>query len=150
MSLDSNVLIDAVDRADRRHPRAVELLARAAHADCVLSIQSLAEFYHVVTRKGLAPRNEATAQVEDMLTSFTTRAHDAAALRAAIGIVTEHRIGFWDAMLCATVQGAGCEVLLSEDLQDGRALGGLHIVDPFDPSNDRLVDLVLPRLEVGP
>lgn len=149
VSLDSNVLVYTADRQDRRHRRAVELLARAVRGDCVLSIQSIAEFYHVVTRKSLASTEEAEAQVEDMLASFAWRSHDAESLRRAISLARQHSVGFWDAMLCATVAGAGCEVLLSEDLQDGRELDGLHIVDPFESANDRLVDLVLPRVDLA-
>jgi predicted nucleic acid-binding protein len=150
VSLDSNVLVYTVDRQDRRHARAVELLARAVRGDCVLSIQSVAEFYHVVTRKHLASTDEAAAQVEDMLASFPWQSQDAESLQRAISLARQHSISFWDAMLCATVQGAGCEILLSEDLQDGRQLDGLQIVDPFAPANDRLVDLFLPRPEAEP
>ena len=41
---------------------------------------------------------------------------------------------------------AGCRVLLSEDFQDGRDLGGLLFVNPFDPANRQLLDLALPQL----
>jgi predicted nucleic acid-binding protein len=55
-------------------------------------------------------------------------------------------VPFFDAMLWATVKAAGCRVLLTEDLQDGRGLEGVRFVNPFDPANNSLVDLVLPPL----
>ena len=45
--------------------------------------------------------------------------------------VEEHRLSFWDAMLWATVRQSGCSAIPSEDMQDGRRLGGVEIVNPF-------------------
>ncbi len=49
-------------------------------------------------------------------------------------------------MLWATARRAGCRLLLSEDFQDGRDLGGVLFLNPFDPANRRLLDLALPEL----
>ena len=38
-------------------------------------------------------------------------------------------------MLWATAKRAGCRMLFSEDLQDGRRLGDVLFVNPFDPAN---------------
>jgi predicted nucleic acid-binding protein len=80
------------------------------------------------------------------------RAFDHAAAQAvdlddAMGAVVDHRMSFWDAMLWATARRAGCEVIFSEDMQDGRNLDGVRFVDPFKPENRQLVDLILPPLE---
>lgn len=149
MSFDSNVLVYTLDVDDRRHERAAELILRASKADCVLALQSLGELYHVVTRKRLASVEVVAGHVEDLLATFPTVAYDTAALRLAVATNRRHGLPFWDAMLVATVRGAGCDVLLTEDLQDGRDLEGLRILDPFAAGNERLVDLVLPRLEVA-
>jgi predicted nucleic acid-binding protein len=58
--------------------------------------------------------------------------------------VRDHRIAFWDAMLCATASRAGLHYLLSEDMQDGRRFGALTIVNPFRPENAALIDRILP------
>ncbi|MEJ0071427.1 MAG: hypothetical protein WDO24_24820 [Pseudomonadota bacterium] len=34
--------------------------------------------------------------------------------------------------------------LISEDFQDGRTLDGVRFVNPFNPTNDELVDTILP------
>jgi predicted nucleic acid-binding protein len=146
VSFDSNVLVYMADRSDRRHARAVDLLARAAQADCVLALQSLGEFFHATTRKRLLPAAEAEATVADWAEIFPLAAADHAALTLALRTVREHRLAFWDALLWATVRRAGCRVLLSEDFQDGRELDGVRVVDPFLPDNEALVDLVLPPL----
>jgi predicted nucleic acid-binding protein len=55
-SLDTNILVYAADlAAGERHERALEILDRAVRRDCVLTLQALAEFFHVTTRKQLRP-----------------------------------------------------------------------------------------------
>ena len=147
LSFDSNVLVYTADRQDHRHARAVEVVARAVLADCVLSVQSVAEFYHVVTRKRMVPAGEAQAQVDDMLGSFPGISYDSAALRDAIIAARHHGLAFWDAMLWATARRAGCRLLISEDGHDGRSLEGVTFVNPFNAANAKLLGLALPPLE---
>ncbi len=150
VSFDSNVLIYAADQNDRRQGRAIEVLDRAAGGAGLLSLQALAEFFHVVTRKRIAPGALAEAQVEDWMTIYPVRRPDLESFREAIGVARRHAIPFWDAMLWATVKAAGCRFLLTEDLQDGRDLEGVRFVNPFDPANDAVVDLILPKLSLSP
>ena len=45
-SVDTNILVYAADaKAGAKHERAVALLHAAAGADCVLTVQALAEFF---------------------------------------------------------------------------------------------------------
>ncbi|WP_404325563.1 hypothetical protein [Aerophototrophica crusticola] len=53
-------------------------------------------------------------------------------------------MSIFDAQVWATVRRAGCTHLLTEDFQDGRSLGGITFVNPFDPANAALVDGLLP------
>jgi predicted nucleic acid-binding protein len=63
----------------------------------------------------------------------------------ALDLVRDHRLAFWDALMCATANRAGLNYLLSEDMQDGGRVGGLTIVNPFRPENAALIDRILPR-----
>ena len=60
--------------------------------------------------------------------------------------VTNFGLSFWDGMLWATANRAGCRMLFSEDLEDGRRLDGVLFCNPFVPENQKLVDLALPEL----
>ena len=131
-SLDTNILVHAVDRdSGDRHEQSRELLARAAKRDCVLTVQALAEFFHATTRKKLLQTSLASAFVRDWLDVFHIAPADAAALVAAMDAVEEHRLSFWDAMIWATARRNGCSALVSEDMQDGRRLGGVEFINPF-------------------
>ena len=145
LSLDANILVYFVDiDAGQRHEQALDLISRAARADCILALQSLGELFHVATRKGkLSPPIAATA-VERLRATFSVAAADLGSLSTALSAVLDHGLSFWDAMLWATVQQAGCDLLLTEDFQDGRKLGRVTFVNPFAPANQALLDRALP------
>ena len=145
VSLDTNVLVYAANAdAGPRYVRAVELIDRALRADCVLTLQSLGEFFNVATRKYRLPPAEAQVFVDAWRDAFPVHAADEETLVEAIEAVTRHHLSFWDAMLWATVRRAGCRLLLSEDLQDGWRQGGVTVVNPFEPANAALLDAALP------
>lgn len=143
-SLDTNVLVYALDvEAGARHAIARTLVDRANLVDSVLTLQALGELFHVLTRKLRQPAAIARSDVARLQQAFPVVAADEACLSQAMDAVAKHSLSFWDAMLWATVHEAGCEVLLSEDLQNGRTLGGVSILNPFDPANDeQLADLL--------
>lgn len=133
-TLDTNILVYAVDReAGTRHDGAKDIVARAAFRNCLLSVQSLAEFFHATTRKRLLEPQGARAFVRDWLAVFDTYQADPTSLADAMELSAEHRMSFWDAMLWAAARQAGCAVLLSEDMQHGFQLRGVRVVDPFRP-----------------
>ena len=131
-SLDANVLVYAADlAAGERHERALDILDRAVRRDCVLTLQALAEFFHVTTRKSMAARAEAAAQLRDWTTEFPTISADSGALWTALEFTAHGRFGWWDALLLATAERHGCNFVLSENMQDGARFGGVTILDPF-------------------
>jgi predicted nucleic acid-binding protein len=131
-SLDTNILVYAADlAAGERHNRALDIIDRAVRRNCVLTLQALAEFFHVTTRKRIVARAEAAAQLRDWTTEFTTISADTAALWTALEFTVGGRFGWWDALLLATAERHGCGIVLSEDMQDGARFGGVTVVDPF-------------------
>jgi predicted nucleic acid-binding protein len=52
-------------------------------------------------------------------------------VKAALEICARHNLSYWDSAIIAAAQALGCEQLLSEDLQHGRHIGSLLIVNPF-------------------
>jgi predicted nucleic acid-binding protein len=146
LTFDSNILVYTLSRADPRHAAAASLLARATRADCVQTLQSLAECFRVITTKLRLDPRQARAEIDGFRTAFPVCTADEDDLDRAMRAVEGHNLSFWDAMLWATARRAGCRLLLSEDFQDGRDLGGVLFLNPFDPANRRLLDLALPEL----
>lgn len=132
LSLDTNILVYAMDRdAGERHVLASEIVDRAVESDCILTLQSLCEFYAAVTGKGKMPRKEAEAQINDWLELFPVASATPKSLSKALKAVVEHGLSFWDALIWAVVTEAGVTLLLSEDFQHTRVLEGVQFCNPF-------------------
>jgi predicted nucleic acid-binding protein len=146
LTIDSNILIYAADAgAGAKQHQAIATLERAAHGDCVLTLQALGEFYNVASR-GRVSSGAPEAVISRWRKIFPIHAAAEATLDQALSAVREHRLQFWDAILWATAREAGCRLLLSEDFQDGRELDGVRFVNPFNPANAALIDSALPPL----
>jgi predicted nucleic acid-binding protein len=50
-----------------------------------------------------------------------------------------YRYSWWDCLLLASAVDLGCTHFLSDDLQDGQAIEGLTIVDPFAHSPEQIL-----------
>lgn len=74
---------------------------------------------------------DAKSQIDDWLRLFPTVAASAVALRSALAHAVEGRLSFWDAMLLATADEAGCALVLSENMHDGMRFGNLTVRNPF-------------------
>jgi predicted nucleic acid-binding protein len=146
VTFDTNVLVYTLRTPDNPYLAvAADLVDRAAHGkSAVLLLQSLTEFSYVAIRKlrmDIASIQERVAALRDVAPVHAASEDD---LPFALNLVRDHRINFWDALMCATASRAGLDYLFSEDLQDGRRFGGLTIVNPFRPENAALIDRVLP------
>ncbi|MEE9545468.1 MAG: hypothetical protein V3V55_07755 [Rhodospirillales bacterium] len=84
--------------------------------------------------RGSRPRPRRLPQVRDWLDLFPTAAAGSDALRVALRAVEDRRFSFWDGMLLATAEAAGCRAVLSEDMEDGARLGSAVVRDPFKGS----------------
>lgn len=143
--VDSNVLIYRVDRGQpEKQARAQRVFAALWRRQTGrVSTQVLNEFYSVVTRKLAVPvpREQARREIQ-LLHTWRPVPSDEDLYDRAWRI--EDRFGFswWDALIVAAAQVAGCRYLLTEDLQDGQELDGLRIVDPFrhEPATFGIVD----------
>jgi len=133
--VDANVLVYAFDSsAGRKQQAAEKLLERLweGTTGCI-SVQVLQEFFVTVTREVAKPLplEDATARVREFATwkVFAPAAND---VLAAIGLQTQTKIGFWDAMIVIAASESGCDVLWTEDLSDGQLLRGVRVRNPFD------------------
>ena len=132
--VDTNVLVYGRDTLHAtKHARATEWIADLwERREGRLSVQVLQEYYVTTTRK-LRPglhAEDARADIVD-LTAWGPVQIDAQALASAWSIEDRFGLSFWDALIVASAHVAGCQTLLTEDLQHGMDLDGVRIVDPF-------------------
>ncbi len=132
-ALDTNILVYFVDDlSPSKQERARHVVARAvACGRCVLSVQSVGEFFTTATRKRLVEPGPAAQRARDLMRLFSVAEPAAADAGMALDLAAAGRSSYWDGLLLATVGRAGCAVLLSEDMQDGATLAGVTVRNPF-------------------
>ena len=146
VTFDSNLLVYAilpgpVDKSER----ARELILRSLQGgECLLLLQTLAEFTNVAIGKGAIPPREVQAIIDLWRAALPVHAAEPDDLATALEAVRRHRFAFWDAMMWATAHRLGVRYLLTEDMQDGFVLDGVSFLNPFLAANDDLIDEILP------
>jgi predicted nucleic acid-binding protein len=77
---------------------------------------------HFYRNSAIAAVHRLFAQVRPLTAPIHGRAMD---------LARDQSLSFYDALMVAAALDADCDVLFSEDLQHGRAFGGLEVVNPF-------------------
>lgn len=129
--IDTNVWVYAhlKSAGDSRHGLA---LARIENeADAVISPQVVAEYYAVMLRNA-RPDGWIQTNLRAIFARTRLQPANAAVLDAALSMRNRYGFSFWDCQIAAAALVAGCDTLLSEDLQHGQVLEDrLRVVNPF-------------------
>jgi predicted nucleic acid-binding protein len=126
--LDTNVLVYAFSREDRRQVKALALLADGG----LVSVQVLNEFVSVSRRKtGYAwdeidRQRAAIRKLLEPPIALTSILHE-----QAVRLAQKTGYDIYDALILAAALQARCPLLYSEDMQDGRVIEGMTIRNPF-------------------
>ena len=130
--LDTNLLIYAQTSDDKAATARQAILAGG-----VISVQVLNEFAAVLRRKFNRDWDEIAEAVADVRTTLDpVRPIGMETHVAAVDLARQHGFGFYDSLIVASALEAGCDTLLTEDLQAGRRVQGLTIVNPFVTAAD--------------
>src|SRR5262249_59783605 len=121
------------------------VLRRLPARTALLPAQALGELYNVLIRKAGYAMADARARLVGWSMSYPTADTTRSALIAAADLATVHRLGIWDSIMIAVAAENGCQLLLSEDLQDGFTWSGLTIVNPFAVVPHPLLAALLPE-----
>lgn len=131
--LDTSVLLYSISTAPEERAKQRRALALLDQDDIALSVQVLQEFYVQATRPNRPdplPHNTAAGLISAW-TRFRVQPNNLQILAAALQIKAAHGLSYWDSAIVAAAQALGCEMLLSEDMQDRRQVGAVTIVNPF-------------------
>ena len=124
---DTNILVYALS-ADPKRTRAQQLLDGGG----VVSVQVLNELTNVLCKKLRRTWPEIEAALDDLCdlleppTPLSVATH-----QSARWLARDHGFGFYDALIVAAAIEAGCDTLFSEDMQNGRRIASVGIVNPF-------------------
>ena len=129
--IDTNILVYAHDTtSSRKQAIAIELIDRLSAARTGrLSTQVLLEFFATARKAGLTPA--IAADIVDDFSRWSVYTPTGADVSAATRLSIKQTVSIWDALILTSAMRSGCDVLWSEDLQDGRYLGSLRVQNPF-------------------
>ena len=131
--LDTNVLVYAYDYTNPEKRRvARRLLEEAIAGKHVISTHVLTEFAAAMLHK-VTPRADPKllAEALDVLAPIRLIIADAEVVRRAITARTAYGLHFFDGMIVAAAERAGCDCILSEDFNTGQSYFGITAENPF-------------------
>lgn len=125
---DTNVLLYLLSADAAKADRAEQVIAQGG----IISVQVLNEFASVASRK----LKMSYAEIRDFLTTMrsmvaveplSVQTHE-----SALVLAERYGFAFYDALIVAAALLAGCQILYSEDLQDGHYIENRLLVrNPF-------------------
>lgn len=132
--VDTNVFVYAITGDDPVRSSLAEELVRELmlRRRMRTSTQVLQELYVTLTRKGATPLSPAQAvRYIDQIAAWPVTTTDFRSIRRAIDLSVDSMLSFWDALILVAASNCGARTLFSEDLQAGRKLLGVEVVNPF-------------------
>jgi predicted nucleic acid-binding protein len=131
--VDTNVLLYAISTVRSEGAKADRARALLAARDLRLSVQVLQEFYVQATQES---REDALSHEEAHGLLVTFSRFPALSITTALMLAaTETRrrfgISYWDAAIIEAARASGCDVVLSEDLDEGTDYEGVTVENPF-------------------
>ena len=134
--VDTNVLVYAFDTTDpKKHLVSNSLITNlVSEGRLCISVQVVHEFYSVLTKPSRPFRvshEQAARVVSELIESASVISLTPEMTLSALAVVKVHCISFWDALIWAAAKHSNCQVIYSEDFQNGRLLDGIRYVNPF-------------------
>lgn len=133
--LDTNILVYSFDSsAPAKQQIARQLIETALSSQMgVVSSQVVQEFLNVAQRKFAKPMSvtEARTYLNNVLLPLCQHFPSINLYDKALLLREETGYSFYDSLIVASAIEMGCKTLLSEDMQDGRIIHNLTILNPF-------------------
>jgi len=131
--VDTNVLLYSISRDPSERRKAARAAEVLAVGDLALSVQVLQEFYVQATRASRPDplTHEQAAALVESFTRFVVVDVTIEIMLAAIASRERFQLSYWDAAILEAARAIGCDVLLSEDLNDGQDYDGVRVINPF-------------------
>lgn len=131
--VDTNVLLYAISTVADEVVKAETAREILDADDLALSVQVLQEFYVQATRptRADALSHEDASALTEAFARFPVQVIGLEVMRAALETGNRYQVSYWDAAILEAARAIGCDVVLSEDLDDGQDFGGVRILNPF-------------------
>jgi predicted nucleic acid-binding protein len=125
---DTNVLLYILSSDSKKADRAEEIVGEGG----VISVQVLNEIANVARRKMRMAWPDTLALLSKFRALLTVEPITIETHETGLALAERYGLSTYDAMIAAAAIHAECDVLWSEDMQDGVIFGaGLRVMNPF-------------------
>ena len=131
--LDTNILVYSYTTTDlQKQEVARGLVRRALAGHLAISTQVLTEFAAALLHK-VIPRVDAESVLFalDSFAPIPPMVTDAEVVRRAVEVQARYGLHFYDSLIVAAAERAGCEKIWSEDMNSGQKYFGISVQNPF-------------------
>jgi predicted nucleic acid-binding protein len=133
--LDTNIFVYSFDaNSPKKASQATKLIRKGIETrGGIVSYQVVQEFFNVALRRFLKPMSSVDAE-QYLSTTFRPllAVHSSLALYGeALRIGARFRLAWYDSLIVASAIEGQCDVLYSEDFQDGQKIESVTISNPF-------------------
>ena len=133
--LDTNIFVYTFDRASAAKRSKARGIVQQALVDKagVVSYQVIQEFLNLATRRfeSPLPPHDCLLYLDQVLVPLWEVHPTRELYRKSLAVMDETGYSFYDSLIVAGAILAGCGILYTEDLQDGRKIEGIAIRNPF-------------------
>lgn len=133
--LDTNVFVYSFDHSARKKAARAKQLIREALATQkgMTSYQVAQEFFNVALKRFVRPMKPAEAEqyLGTVIRPLVGVQSSITLYGEAMRLYGQGGLSWFDSLIVAAAQKAGCDVLYTEDLQHGQRFGNLRVVNPF-------------------
>lgn len=133
--IDTNIFVYSFDDSQPlKKEQALALIREALETGAgIISTQVMQEFLNVAVQEFAVPMKieDAREYLRLVMNPLCQIYPDLALYESCLELQAETRYSFYDALILAASIRGGCEILYSEDLQDGQAVRGVKIINPY-------------------
>ena len=134
--IDTNIFVYLFDDVNVHKRDVAEKLVRSAldSGNAAISYQVVQETLNVITRKLKPPMSapDASRFMQALLQPLWQVMPTQELFYRGLQLQVNFSLSFYDAMIVAAAQEAGCKRLFSEDMQSGQVFDQVKIVNPFN------------------
>lgn len=129
--IDTNLFIYAFDKLDlKKNKKVINFFKSIREDDTHISIQIIKEFSNVNIKK-FKVSEEILFKRLTIFRSFIISDTTVEVMEKAISLCYLYKLQYYDSLIIAAALAQNCNILYSEDLNNGQSIEGLQIINPF-------------------
>ena len=109
----------------------------------VLPVQVLGELFSLLVRKAGRTPSDARNAVLYWRNAFNNLTDTSAEVLLSAVDLAQSKVSFWDAVILSAAAESGCQMLLSEDMQDSFVWKGVMVINPFKQPHSPMLEAIL-------